>query len=68
MLSGKYNDGSKEKRVQKLFETNNPMTAVFVNERNLIIAKEVQRRAKETNDTIASSLKLDRSSKKRVAT
>jgi hypothetical protein len=40
------------------------MTAVFVNERNLIIAKEVQRRAKETNDTIASSLKLDRSSKK----
>ena len=51
VLSGKYNDASKEKRDQKRFETNNPMTAAFVNERNLIIAKEVQRIAKETNRT-----------------
>lgn len=51
MLSGKYNDVSKEKREQKRFETNNPMTAAFVNERNLMIAKEVQRIAKETNMT-----------------
>ena len=53
MLSGKYNDGSKEKRDQKRFETINPMTAAFVNERNLIIAKEVQRIAKETNKTLS---------------
>lgn len=51
VLSGKYNDASKEKRDQKRFETNNPMTAAFVNERNLMIAKEVQRIAKETNKT-----------------
>jgi aryl-alcohol dehydrogenase-like predicted oxidoreductase len=51
VLSVKYNDASKEKRDQKRFETNNPMTASFVNERNLIIAKEVQRVAKETNRT-----------------
>ena len=51
VLSGKYNDVSKEKREKKRFETNNPMTAAFVNERNLMIAKEVQRIAKETNMT-----------------
>ena len=51
VLSGKYNDASKEKRDQKRFEINNPMTAAFVNERNLMIAKEVQRIAKETNKT-----------------
>jgi aryl-alcohol dehydrogenase-like predicted oxidoreductase len=51
VLSGKYNDASKEKREQKRFETNNPMSAAFVNERNLTIAKEVQRIAKETNKT-----------------
>ena len=39
----------RKKRDQKRFETNNPMTAAFVNERNLIIAKEVTRIAKETN-------------------
>ena len=41
------------------------MTTAFVNERNLIIAKEVQRIAKETNKTtIASSFKLDKASKR----
>ena len=29
------------------------MTAAFVNERNLIITKEVQRKAKETNKTLS---------------
>ena len=41
------------------------MTTAFVNERNLIIAKEVQRIAKETNKTtIASSFRLDKASKR----
>ncbi|MDQ5868382.1 MAG: aldo/keto reductase [Thermoproteota archaeon] len=51
VLSGKYNTPYKENQEQKRFETNNPMTAAFVNERNLSIAKEVQTIAKETNKT-----------------
>ena len=34
------------------------MTTAFVNERNLIIAKEVQRIAKETNKTTIASKSL----------
>ena len=64
VLSGKYNDASKEKRDQKRFEINNPMTATFVNERNLMIAKEVQRIAKETNKTPSQVTLADKASKR----
>lgn len=44
VLSGKHN-------IQKRFSADNPMSAAFVNERNLSIATEVQVIAKEINKT-----------------
>ncbi|HET7149255.1 MAG TPA: aldo/keto reductase [Candidatus Nitrosopolaris sp.] len=49
VLSGKYNmQNTKE---QKRFNVNNPMSASFVNERNISIAAEVQAIAKEIDKT-----------------
>jgi aryl-alcohol dehydrogenase-like predicted oxidoreductase len=49
VLSGKYNkENTKE---QKRFNVNNPMSASFVNERNISIATEVQAIAKEMTKT-----------------
>jgi aryl-alcohol dehydrogenase-like predicted oxidoreductase len=49
VLSGKYNkENTKE---QKRFNVNNPMSASFVNERNISIAAEVQAIAKEMSKT-----------------
>ena len=49
VLSGKYNkENTKE---QKRFNVNNPMSASFVNERNISIAAEVQAIAKEMTKT-----------------
>ena len=49
VLSGKYNkENTKE---QKRFNVNNPMSASFVNERNISIATEVQTIAKEITKT-----------------
>ena len=49
VLSGKYNkENTKE---QKRFNVNNPMSASFVNERNISIATEVQAIAKEITKT-----------------
>jgi aryl-alcohol dehydrogenase-like predicted oxidoreductase len=49
VLSGKYNkENTKE---QKRFNVNNPMSASFVNERNISIASEVQAIAKEMTKT-----------------
>jgi aryl-alcohol dehydrogenase-like predicted oxidoreductase len=45
VLSGKYQTNNKE---PKRFDPNNPMSAMFVNERNLSIANEVHIIAKET--------------------
>jgi aryl-alcohol dehydrogenase-like predicted oxidoreductase len=45
VLSGKYNKQNTEE--QKRFNVNNPMSASFVNERNISIAAEVQAIAKE---------------------
>ena len=42
VLSGKYNNTQKNADEQKRFNTNNPMSALFVNERNISIATEVQ--------------------------
>jgi len=50
VLSGKYNIQNKSKE-QKRFSADNPMSAAFVNERNLSIATEVQTIAKEINKT-----------------
>ena len=48
VLSGKYN---KKIQGQKRFDQNNPMTSIFVNERNLSIANEVQTIATEIDKT-----------------
>src|SRR5919197_6373637 len=45
VLSGKYND--RHQSEAKRFSEENPMSAAFVNERNLLIANEVQTIAKE---------------------
>jgi aryl-alcohol dehydrogenase-like predicted oxidoreductase len=50
VLSGKYNNQNSSKE-QKRFSVANPMSAAFVNERNLSIATEVQALAKEINKT-----------------
>jgi aryl-alcohol dehydrogenase-like predicted oxidoreductase len=50
VLSGKYNKQSVSKE-QIRFSVDNPMSASFVNERNLSIATEVQEIAKEINKT-----------------
>ena len=49
VLSGKYNKQNTEE--QKRFNVNNPMSASFVNERNISIATEVQTIAKEITKT-----------------
>lgn len=49
VLSGKYN--RQDEREPKRFGPSNPMGAVFVNERNLSIASEVQTVAKEIGKT-----------------
>ena len=50
VLSGKYNNQNSSKE-QKRFSVANPMSAAFVNERNLSIATEVQALAREINKT-----------------
>src|SRR3989475_13296965 len=49
VLSGKYN--KQNTKEQKRFSDNNPMSASFVNERNISIATEVQAIAKEITKT-----------------
>jgi aryl-alcohol dehydrogenase-like predicted oxidoreductase len=49
VLSGKYN--TQNTNEQKRYNVNNPMSASFVNERNISIATEVQAIAKEINKT-----------------
>lgn len=49
VLSGKYSKQNSNEK--KRFNSNNPMSASFVNERNLSIAKEVQTIASEINKT-----------------
>jgi aryl-alcohol dehydrogenase-like predicted oxidoreductase len=49
VLSGKYN--TQNANEQKRYNVNNPMSASFVNERNISIATEVQAIAKEINRT-----------------
>jgi len=49
VLSGKYN--KQNTKEQKRFNDNNPMSASFVNERNISIATEVQTIAKEITKT-----------------
>ena len=48
VLSGKYSDRHKSESEDKRFSEENPMSAAFVNERNLLIANEVHTIAKET--------------------
>lgn len=50
VLSGKYTKQNDSKE-QTRFNVENPMSAAFVNERNLSIATEVQAIAKEINKT-----------------
>jgi aryl-alcohol dehydrogenase-like predicted oxidoreductase len=56
VLSGKYNkqavsNGDKGKQQNRLDIVGNPMTAIFLNERNTSIAKEVQEIAREIDRT-----------------
>lgn len=51
VLSGKYSNIQKNADEQKRYSANNPMSASFVNERNISIATEVQVIAKEINRT-----------------
>jgi aryl-alcohol dehydrogenase-like predicted oxidoreductase len=51
VLSGKYSNTQKNAGEQKRYGANNPMSASFVNERNISIATEVQAIAKEANRT-----------------
>jgi len=52
VLSGKYNNNRQNNpNEQKRYNDNNPMSASFVNERNISIATEVQAIAKEMNKT-----------------
>jgi aryl-alcohol dehydrogenase-like predicted oxidoreductase len=52
VLSGKYNNNRQNNpNEQKRYNDNNPMSASFVNERNISIASEVQAIAKEMNKT-----------------
>lgn len=50
VLSGKYNKQNDNKE-QKRYTINNPMSAAFVNERNISIAREVQAIAQEIDKT-----------------
>ncbi len=51
VLSGKYSNTQKNSSEQKRFSANHPMSASFVNERNISIAAEVQTIAEEANRT-----------------
>jgi aryl-alcohol dehydrogenase-like predicted oxidoreductase len=51
VLSGKYNNNRQSEHEAKRFRDDNPMSAVFVNKKNLSIADEVQTIAKETGRT-----------------
>lgn len=51
VLSGKYSSTQESAGEQKRFSANNPMSAAFVNERNISIATEVQAIAEEANRT-----------------
>jgi aryl-alcohol dehydrogenase-like predicted oxidoreductase len=51
LLSGKYSNTQTNAGEQKRFSANNPMSASFVNERNISIATVVQAIAKEANRT-----------------
>ena len=52
VLSGKYSKNRQQsEREAKRFRDDNPMSAAFLNERNLLIANEVQTIAKETGRT-----------------
>jgi len=51
VLSGKYSNRQEKANEQKRYNVNNPMSASFVNERNISIATEVQVIAKEINKT-----------------
>jgi aryl-alcohol dehydrogenase-like predicted oxidoreductase len=51
VLSGKYSNRQENADEQKRYSANNPMSASFVNERNISIATEVQVIAKEINKT-----------------
>jgi aryl-alcohol dehydrogenase-like predicted oxidoreductase len=51
VLSGKYSNTQKNASEQKRFSANHPMSASFVNERNISIAAEVQAIAEEANRT-----------------
>jgi aryl-alcohol dehydrogenase-like predicted oxidoreductase len=52
VLSGKYNiNRQNNPNEQKRYNDNNPMSASFINERNIYIAAEVQAIAKEMNKT-----------------
>jgi aryl-alcohol dehydrogenase-like predicted oxidoreductase len=51
VLSGKYSNTQTNAGEQKRFSANNPMSASFVNERNISIATVVQAIAKEANRT-----------------
>jgi aryl-alcohol dehydrogenase-like predicted oxidoreductase len=51
VLSGKYINTQKNAGEQKRYSANNPMSGLFVNERNISIATEVKAIAKEANRT-----------------
>jgi aryl-alcohol dehydrogenase-like predicted oxidoreductase len=51
ILSGKYNNNRQSEHEGKRFRDDNPMSAVFVNKKNLSIADEVQTIAKEIGRT-----------------
>ena len=51
VLSGKYSNRQENANEQKRYNANNPISASFVNERNISIATEVQVIAKKINKT-----------------
>jgi aryl-alcohol dehydrogenase-like predicted oxidoreductase len=51
VLSGKYNNNRQSEYEEKRYRDDNPMSALFVNKKNLAIANEVQTIAKEIGRT-----------------
>jgi aryl-alcohol dehydrogenase-like predicted oxidoreductase len=51
ILSGKYNNNRQGEHEEKRYRDDNPMSAAFLNKKNLLIADEVQTIAKETGRT-----------------
>jgi aryl-alcohol dehydrogenase-like predicted oxidoreductase len=51
VLSGKYNNNRQSEHEEKRYRDDNPMSALFVNKKNLAIANEVQTIAKEIGRT-----------------